>query len=263
MFVYQSHLLWDLNAQSSSSSYHYDDVLLVTWHVNCLRKASCCHVPYSSPSFPNPFQQLPVASLWGRVVAFSKIFFPVLFLHPYLASSWFSSDGWYLISSVCMCVCVWVSHPNNTAAKQEETTIMKPKLRQISILSLQKTRKRGGGGARFIGVLPSSTKISISRKQKRITKTKRSFTSTSSILTDHVHLAVLFGFVDDFLNYFCWDCEIVVPENRNLSHDRRKMNRFRCFDAHDRVATQNGRPFKSEGGTHRQAHSEPAATSAP
>jgi hypothetical protein len=69
-------------------------------------------------------------------------------------------------------------------------------------------------------------------------------------LTDHVHLAVLFGFIDESLNYFCWDCEIVVPENRNLCHDRRKMIRFRRFDAHDRVATQKGKAIKSEGGTH-------------
>ncbi len=187
MFVYQSHLLWDLNAQSSSS-YYYDDVLLATCHVNCLRKASCCYVPYNSPSSPIPFQQLPVASLWGRVVAFSKIFFLLLFLHPYLASSWFSSDGWYLFSSVCKCVCVWVSHPNNIAAKQEETTHYETKAPpNLHSLSAKNQKKGGGGNSQVHWVLPSSTKISISRKHKRRTKTRRSFISTSSILTDHIH----------------------------------------------------------------------------
>jgi hypothetical protein len=69
-------------------------------------------------------------------------------------------------------------------------------------------------------------------------------------LTDHVHLAVLFGFIDESLNYFCWDCEICCAwESKSLPRPT-KMIRFRRFDAHDRVATQKGKAIKSEGGTH-------------
>ncbi len=85
-------------------------------------------------------------------MAFSKNFFLVLFLHPYLASSWFSSDGWYLFSSVCMCVCQSVIRITPLQNKKKPP-IMKPKHRQISTLSLQKTRKVGGRWGRKPGSL--------------------------------------------------------------------------------------------------------------
>lgn len=117
-----------------------------------------------------------------------------------------------------MCVCESVIRITPLQNKKKPL-ITKPKLRQISILFLQKNQKggKGRGTARFIRYYPAAPKSPFLENRKEEQKPKkRSFNSTSSILTDHVHLAVLFGFVDEFLNYFCRDCEIVVPENRTI-----------------------------------------------
>jgi hypothetical protein len=67
-----------------------------------------------------------------------------------------------------------VSHPNNTAAKQEETTHYETKAPpNLDSLSAKKPERGGPGDSQVHWVLPSSTKISISRKHKRRTKTKK------------------------------------------------------------------------------------------
>jgi hypothetical protein len=55
-----------------------------------------------------------------------------------------------------------------------------------------------------LGTTQQHQNLHFSKTQKKNkNKKKGASTAPAASLTDHVHLAVLFGFIDESLNYFC------------------------------------------------------------